>query len=489
MTTLGKTLSMYLTTPITTLATTAVKASIDFESAFTDVRKVTDATEAEFGVLSNGIKQMSTELAASTTEIAGVVASASRLGIATDDLLSFTEVMINLGNSTDMTADDAATSIARFANIMGMSSDEYDNLGSTLVALGNNYATTESEIMEMSLRLAGAGKQVGLSESEVLAFSAALSSVGIEAQMGGSSMSKALIKMEVASATGGQALTDFGTVCGMTGAQFKALWDADPAAAFQAFIVGLAQLDDEGISAIAVLDEIGISEIRLRDTLLRATNATDLFASTQATANAAWSDNTELTSVATQRYATTASKLTNLKNSAMLFAQTIGDDLNPLIRAMIDAASEVIGKLQSLDSTQRLQIIKWAAIAAAVGPVILIFGKVTKTIGTVSKGIGAFALAVGNAGGGWKGFLKVLGTSPAFWFAVAAAVVAATVAINDYTSGAKQAKAALEGMQKTADDWSSTAASTFYGSSSGLSFFGMSTEDFVGNAQESIDAA
>ena len=39
--------------------------------------------------------------------------------------------------------------------------------------------------------------------------------------------------MEVAAATGGEALTDFATVAGMTEAQFKALWDADPATAFQ----------------------------------------------------------------------------------------------------------------------------------------------------------------------------------------------------------------------------------------------------------------
>lgn len=490
MTRMGKTLSMAVTTPITTLGTTAVKASMEFESAFTDVRKVTNASEAEFAELSDSIKQMSTELAASTTEIAGVVTSASRLGIQTDKLMDFTRVMIDLGNSTDMTANDAATSIARFANIMGMSADQYGNLGSTLVALGNNYATTESEIMEMSLRLAGAGKQVGLSEAQVLAFSAALSAVGIEAQMGGSSLSKALIKMEVAAATGGDALKDFATVCGMTQEQFKALWAVDPAAVFQSFITGLAQMDDAGISAIAVLDEIGISEIRLRDTLLRATNATELFSNTQNTANAAWKSGTELATVAEQRYATTASKLTNLKNSALLFAQTIGDDLNPTVHRLIEGTGEVIDKLMALDSTQRIQIIRWAAVAAAIGPVILVTGKVTKSIGTVSKGLGTFATAVGKAGGGFKGFMSVLTKSPAFWFAVAAATIAATAAIIDYASGAKQAREALEGMKKTAEDWKNTAAETFYGrSNGGLSFFGMSTDDFRKESAHSIQAA
>lgn len=135
--------------------------------------------------------------------------------------------------------------------------------------------------MMMAMRLAAAGHQVGLSEAQILGFATALSSVGIEAEMGGSAFSKALIKMEVAAATGGEALTDFATVAGMTEAQFKTLWDADPAAAFQAFIVGLSQMDEQGMSAIATLEEIGISEIRLRDTLLRATNATELFAETR----------------------------------------------------------------------------------------------------------------------------------------------------------------------------------------------------------------
>ena len=93
--------------------------------------------------------------------------------------------------------------------------------------------------MEMSLRLAAAGHQVGLSEAQILGFAAALSSVGIEAEMGGSAFSKALVKMEVAAATGGQELEDFARVSGMTAEQFKLLFESDPAAAFQSFITCL----------------------------------------------------------------------------------------------------------------------------------------------------------------------------------------------------------------------------------------------------------
>ena len=476
----GRVLTVSLTTPIVALAKNAVSASLDFESSFTSVRKTVDATEAEFAELAAASKTMSTQVAASTDEINEVMATGGQLGISTENLKDFTRVMIDLGNSCeDLNANEAATSLAKFANVMKTDQSQFDRIGSTLVDLGNNYATTEKAIMEMAQRLAGAGKQVGLTEPQILGFAAALSSVGIEAQMGGSAFSKALVKMEVASATGGKALDDFGKVAGMTGKQFKTLWDNDPAAAFQAFIVGLSKMDDEGESAIATLNEIGISEIRLRDTLLRATNATDLFSRTQVTANKAWKENTALATEAGKRYNTTESKLTNLKNKALLFSQQIGDDLNPTIQNLISGASDLIDKFLALDEAQRKQIIKWAAVAAAIGPALLAFGKISKGISTVSKGIGTFATAVGAAGGGFSGFLKVLGSSPAVWAAVAVGVVAGTVALYDYVSGAKAAREALEGMAETARKWKETAAETFYGKSEGLSFFGMSTEDFV----------
>ena len=484
MTAAGRTLTTVMTTPILGLGATAVKASIGFESSFASVRKTVDATEAEFDQLAETSKRMSTEVAAGTDEINEVMAAGGQLGVATEHLSDFTRVMIDLGNSCeDLSADEAATTIAQFANIMGTSQSQFSNIGSTLVDLGNNFATTEKPIMEMAHRMAGAGKQVGLTEAQVLGFAAALSSVGIEAQMGGSAFSKALVKMEVASATGGQALDDFGKVAGMTAQQFKTLWDNDPAAAFQAFIVGLSKLDDEGESAIKTLSDIGINEIRLRDTLLRATNATELFSRAQSMANAAWKENTALATEAEKRYATTASKLTNLKNKALLFGQQIGDDLNPAIQRLIEGADNLLSKFLQMDEAQRKQIIQYAAIAAAIGPVLLLFGKVTKGIGSISTGIGKFATAVGKAGGGIKGFLSVLGSSPAVWLAVAAATIYATVAIADYVSGAKKAREALKGMQETADKWKSTAAETFYGNSKGLSFFGMSKEDCVKDKQ------
>ena len=489
----GKGMTKAITTPILALGATAIKASVDYEDAFASVRKTVDATEEEFGALSDSVKQMSTEVAASSESIAEVMAVAGQLGVANDYLVEFTRTMIDLGNSTDIVASEAASALARFANITGMDQSQFDQLGAALVDLGNNYATTESAIVAMAIRLAAAGHQVGLSEAQILGFAAALSSVGIEAEMGGSAFSKALIKMEVAAETGGEALNDFAKVAGMTAKQFKALWDADPAAAFQAFIVGLSKMDEEGASAIVTLQDMEIKEVRLRDTLMRATNATELFANTQVTANRAWAENTALVEEANKRYATTKSRLTNLKNTAALFAQQIGDDMNPVIQRLIDKANELLASFLAMDDSQRTAIIKFAAIAAAAGPAILVIGKmvsavgqITGALGKMSLSIGKFSAAVKVAGGGFAGLAKTLLSSKLAVAALSAALVYGAYKLYDYASGAKATREALAGMEKTARSWKDTAAETFYGKG-GLSAFGMTEEDFVRSTQAAAD--
>ena len=224
-TTLGRRMTVMLTTPIVALGKKIVQASLDFESSFAYVRKTVQATEEQYDQLAEASKRMSTQIATSTSDINHVMATGGQLGIATEHLEEFSRVMIDLANSsTDLDADTAATNLAKFANIMHTDQALFKNIGSTVAELGNNFATTEEPIVTMAMRIAGAGKQIGLTEPQVLGLAAALSSVGIQAQAGGSSMSKALINMEVAARTGGDALKDFAMVSGMTEKEFVEQW-------------------------------------------------------------------------------------------------------------------------------------------------------------------------------------------------------------------------------------------------------------------------
>ena len=482
----GRTMMRWITTPLMGIATASVNAEIQFEKTFATVRKTVRGTEEDYARLEAASKKMSTQLAAGTDEINTVMSTAGQLGIATENIEAFTKTMIDLGNSTtDLDANTAATEIAKFINIMGTSQKDIDRLGASLAYVGNRYATTEAPIMEMVMRIAGAGKQVGMTEAQVIGVATALSSVGIEAQMGGSAFSKALIKMELAAETGGQSLTDFATVSGMTAEEFKNLWKADPTAAFIAFTKGIAQMDDEGISAIATLQDLGFKEVRLRDTMLRTVSNTRLMEDAVADATRGWQENTALTEMAGKIYATTAAQLTNLKNKASLAGQQIASDLTPTIQNLMSSASDLLDKFMGLDEEQRLSIIKWGAVAAAMGPALLILGRLVGAVGSVAgalgKGmtaIGKFSAAVKGAGGGVSGLLKVVGSSKLAMVGLTAAVIYGAYKLYDYASGAKAAREALEGMNKTAQNWKNTAADTFYSSGKGLDFFGLNAEDF-----------
>lgn len=482
----GRTMMRWITTPLMGIATASVNAEIQFEKTFATVRKTVRGTEEDYARLEAASKKMSTQLAAGTDEINAVMSTAGQLGIETENIEAFTKTMIDLGNSTtDLDANTAATEIAKFINIMGTSQKDIDRLGASLAYVGNRYATTEAPIMEMAMRIAGAGKQVGMTEAQVIGVATALSSVGIEAQMGGSAFSKALIKMELAAETGGQSLTDFATVSGMTAEEFKNLWKADPTAAFIAFTKGIAQMDDEGISAIATLQDLGFKEVRLRDTMLRTVSNTRLMEDAVADATRGWQENTALTEMAGKIYATTAAQLTNLKNKASLAGQQIASDLTPIVQNLMSTASGLLDKFMGLDEQQRLAIIKWGAVAAAMGPALLILGRLVGAVGSIAgalgKGmtaIGKFSAAVKGAGGGVSGLLKVVGSSKLAMAGLTAAVIYGAYKLYDYASGAKAAREALEGMNKTAQNWKNTAADTFYSSGEGLGFFGLNAEDF-----------
>ena len=322
-----------------------VQASMDFESAITGVAKTTDLTDEELADMSDAIKAMSTEIPASTTEIAAVAEAAGQLGIQKDALLDFTRVMTMLGTATNMTAEDAATALARFANITGMSADNYDRLGAVIVDLGNNFATTESEITQMGTRLASGGKLAGLTEPQIMALAAAMSSVGIEAEAGGTAMTQTLNAIEKAVATGEDSLQSFADVAGMSADSFAEMWNTDALGALTAFIRGLGNLDEQGESAVLVLEDLGLTGIRQSNMLKSLALAADQMDSAVQTANTAWDENIALTNEANKRYATAQSKLDMMQNAYNNLKVAVGDAFTPALRDAYDAGTDVLNVL------------------------------------------------------------------------------------------------------------------------------------------------
>ena len=308
-------------------------AGSKFESAFAGVKKTVDGTKKEYQGLKKEILSLTRILPASGAELAGTMEIAGQLGIKKSALPDFTKTMANLDVSTNMTAEEAATSFARFANITGMSDydkkgiSNYEKLGSTVVDLGNKFATTEQEIVEMGTNLSSTGKQIGLSAPEIMALGTALSSVGVEAEKGGSAMSKLFKKMQIAVETNNGMLAEFARVSGMSKSQFTEAFKGSAIGAMSKFLGGLNDTKRNGKSAIAVLNDMKLSEVRLSDTILRLANSSGNMEKAVQTANKAWEENTALTTEAGKRYETFESQIGLTKNAFSEMGIAIYDNL------------------------------------------------------------------------------------------------------------------------------------------------------------------
>lgn len=365
----------------------ATKAAVEFESAFAGVEKTVDGTTEQLAALRQGILDMAEEIPASTTEIAAVAEAAGQLGIATDDVLDFTRVMIDLGEATNLSADEAASALAKFANITGTTADEYSKLGSTIVDLGNNFATTERDIVEMATRLASAGTVAGLSEQDILALSTAMSSVGIEAEAGGTAMTQTLTAISKAVSAGGDDLETFAKIAGVSASEFADMWGNEPIDAISAFIGGLGKMNENGEDTISVLDELGLSGIRQSNMLRALALASDVLDDAVTTANTAWDENIALSNEASKRYATTESQMKILRNGLNNLAISIGDILLPIINKIVAGLQNAIDWFSNLDDGVKKTILIVGGLIAAISPVAGIIsgiaGAMSKLTGTV----------------------------------------------------------------------------------------------------------
>ena len=439
----GSALTRGVTAPIVAGAGLVVKAAIDYESAFAGVKKTVDETATvSYKNLSDGIRQMAKELPASAVEIANVAEVAGQLGIKAEDILSFSRTMIDMGESTNLSAEEAATAIAKVANIMGLSSDDYSRFGASVVDLGNNFATTEKDIVMMANRLAAGGKLAGLTAPEILGLATAMSSVGIEAEAGGTAMTQTLTAIgNAVSLTTKDSADDLALiakVAGTTSEEFQQAWKEKPAEALQAFIKGLNTAREQGANMDAILMKLGMTGVRQGNMLKSLALSSDKMSAAVNRSNQAWKENTALTNEANKRYETTESQLKMFRNQITDLAIEFGGPLIKALRSGLDAVkpwlnnlADLAKKFSSLSTEQQQNIIKWGLMAAALGPAlkllgggISVVGGFVKAIGGLSKGIGFLSGSVkflGNLSSVTSGLSAVAGSAGAVETAVAGA--------------------------------------------------------------------
>ena len=453
-------------TIITGVLVASGAAAVNWESQYAGVTKTVDFSNKAFGTaaeqsdrLEGSLRNMARTMPTTHKDIAAVAEAAGQLGVATPDVAAFTKTMVQLGDTTNLTADEAATSLAQLMNVMGTAPEKVSNLGSVIVDLGNKGASTERDIVQMGQRIAGVGNQLGFSEDQVLSYASAIASTGINVEAGGTAISKSLLRMDDQVRKGGKGLETLAATSGMTAAEFKQAFETDAAGAVDTFVEGLGRVQASGGSVSAVLADIGIKGQYERDVMTRLAGATQAAGREQGllTENlkngaAAMKANTALTEEANKRYETSASKIKIAWNNIVDAGISAGGSLLPVIAQIAGDVAVVAAGFGKLPQPLQEFIVK-AGLLVGVG--LLVSGTLLRTAGAAITFAGAATTAAGGAGALTAGMVGLRGATAAALGPLA--VIAGALLAVQAASSAMQRQldtnsAGVDGYAKNLDD-------------------------------------
>lgn len=404
----------------------ATKAAMDWESAWTGVTKTVDGSPEQMAQLESELRGLAKTLPSTHTEIAGVAEAAGQLGVAREDVSGFTKTMVDLGESTNLTAEDAATNIAQISNVMGTmgreGSEGVERFGSALVALGNDGASTEAEILSMAQRISGAGATIGASESDVLALSNTLASMGVKAELGGGVTTRVLLKMRTAADEGGESLQAFADVAGSSADDFAAKFREAPMEALDMVAQGISRVNEEGGNVTATLKDMGIKGTEETQVMLALANSGTLLADSLKLGASAWEENSALIDEAGKRYETAESRIKIAWNNIKDAGIEAGAVILPVVASIADGIADLAGWFSDLPAPVQAALTGLAGIAGvgalAAGGLMKIVPSAIETVAQMralaadmpraSKALGGLAKAAGIAGAAIIG-LQVLG--------------------------------------------------------------------------------
>lgn len=405
----GSTLTKAITLPIAGVATAALKMSNDFENAMAKVNTIADTTTIPIETLKNQVIDLSNIVGIGVSDIAEAQYQAISAGIDTASSVEFvgTAVKAAKGGFTDTTT--AVNGLTTVLNAYKKGADEATAISDQMLIAQNFGKTSFGEMASSMGKVIPIASSLDVSTQELFSSIAVLTKNGI-------ATSESVTGLKAAFSNILKPSSDAAKYAKSIGLEFNA-------AHLQS--VGWAQMLQEikektGGNTEAMGRLFGSTEA-LNSVLVLAGKGSGDFS----TAMEMMQNSTGATQAAYEKMLTPAERMNiafnKIKNSLIQF----GAALTPAFEKVADIIGKVGDRLNNLSEGQVNAIVKFAAVAAAIGPALMIFGKMVTMVGTVKKAYGSMLKTIVK----FKGIAGVI-TSPAgIVIGVLAAIAIAAVLI------------------------------------------------------------
>lgn len=453
----GTALTATVTPALQQVGDFAIGSATDIDSAYRDMRKTVQGTEGDFQKLKQAAIDFSNQNVTSADQILEIQAIGGELGIAVENLETFSTVVSNLDIATDLDTESAAEGLGHLSNIMHLTSDDMVSFGDSLVRLGNNGASTETDIMEVATRIGSMASIVGMSTPDVLALASSIASTGQKSEAAGTAIANTMSDIETAVASGGASLQAFAETANMSAKDFADTWNSDPTAALKAFIDGLNQIEASSGSADAALSGLGITGTRQKQAIMGLMQTIGGLNDNLAMSNDAWNGVADQWGAAGDAANEAAAKneglsgsLDRINNVAKNMSSELGDAVAPVISDLADKAADLGKAFGETDDGLKRGVAGAGLFAAALGPGLTVTTGMFKGLGKLTDRLKSGKNAWDNMTSGVKAAATVLGVAEDSTEAVKLATEGLTTAQKLSAAATNVGSMALTGLKGVA---------------------------------------
>lgn len=374
LTSAGKNLTTKVTLPIIGIGTAAVKTSMDFEAAMSKVASLSGAQGEEFDRLRDKAIEMGAQTMYSATESAEALQYMALAGWGTEDMLAGLEPILKLAGAAGMDLGRASDIVTDGLTAMGLTAQDAAHFADVL-AVAMSKSNTDVDMLGEAFKyvapLAGA---MGYNIEDLSLALGLMANAGIKASQGGTSLRRVLQNLSNPTDKVAGAMEDLGISMFNPDGSAKSLYDL--MVELRGSMKGLSE-EEQAMYASTIAGSTGLSG------LLAIVNASedDFNKLTDAIYNADGAG-MEMYDTMTNNLQGSVTELMSALESLMI---SMGDLLVPLIKDVVEMLQGWVEHLNSLDETQKQQIIQVALVVASIGPLITIIGKLFTSISTVVK--------------------------------------------------------------------------------------------------------
>ena len=444
MTKVGKAM-MPVTTAIVGMGTAAIKTTADFDSGMSAVQAISGATGDDLEALRNKAIEMGSKTAFSASEAAAAMEYMAMAGWTTEDMLAGIEGVMAAaaasGEDLALTSDIVTDGLTAF----GLSAKDSAHFADVLVKAGNS-ANTSVSMMGETFKYAGAVcGTLGITIEDAAIATGLMGNAGIKASDAGTALRSGLTNLVKPTKEMKTAMEKYG--------------------------VSIQTTDDGSVDFMATMKNVRETLGGLDKTTQAAAISTifgkEAMSGWAAIVNATDEDFQNLTTAiygaegaaqqaADVRLDNLTGQFTILKGTIEGIAIQVGDILMPTIRKVVEKIQEWATAFSELDEDQKKQIVTIAGIVAAIGPALIVVGKVIGAVAKVRKVIDGLKKTFGVAKAGIKLFAAALSNPVVAIVVVVAAIIGLIAYIKHLWDTNEDFRKAVtkiwENIKKTAKD-------------------------------------